>query len=361
MSDGVRRAIVIFPAFERMERIAELRRAYDPLAFAVPPHITLVFPFASDLTTASLAAHVSAAVEGIAPFPVELRGITGDADEYLFLNVKRGNDEIITLHDRLYTGPLAPFLSPRHTFIPHVTVGRLERPAAFAVALAQAGRLGDTFTTVVREVAVYRIGPGEARTVELAMPLRTAAAEEPERSVGRVVAVSRSATHSLSKENVAAIRLLTGLGVEGDAHAGATVQHRSRVARDPHQPNLRQVHLIHAELHEELRVSGFDVAPGQMGENLTTQGIDLLSLPAGTRLRLGAEAVVDITGLRNPCTQLDSLQPGLMAAVLERDPQGELIRKAGVMAVVVADGMVRPGDAIAVELPSAPHQPLRPV
>ena len=178
---------------------------------------------------------------------------------------------------------------------------------------------------------------------------------------GSVAAVSRSATHSLIKGNQPAIRLLEGLGVEGDAHAGTTVKHRSRVARDPHQPNLRQVHLIHAELHEELRGAGFDVAAGQMGENITTRGIDLLGLPAGTRLRLGDEAVVAITGLRNPCAQLDRIQPGLMAAVLDRDERGNLIRKAGVMATVVAGGPVRPGDPVAIELPPEPHRPLEPV
>lgn len=171
MGEIVSRAIVIFPDFERIEHITELRRAYDPLAFSVPPHITLVFPFESDLTTDALAAHVTAALEGIAPFPIELRGVTGDQDEYLFLNVKRGNDAIITLHDRLYTGPLAPFLSPRHTFVPHLTVGRLERTSAFSVALAQAMRLTDTFSTVVREVAVYRIGSGDTRAIECTVPL----------------------------------------------------------------------------------------------------------------------------------------------------------------------------------------------
>ncbi len=178
---------------------------------------------------------------------------------------------------------------------------------------------------------------------------------------GRVAAVSRSATHSLSKGNQEAIELLKGLGVAGDAHAGTTVKHRSRVARDPHQPNFRQVHLIHAELHEELRGAGFDIAAGQMGENITTLGIDLLGLPTGTRLRLGDAAIVAITGLRNPCAQLDRLQPGLMAAVLDRDERGTLIRKAGVMATVVAGGPVRPGDQVTVELPPAPHRPLAPV
>ena len=178
---------------------------------------------------------------------------------------------------------------------------------------------------------------------------------------GKVAAVSRSAEHSFSKGNEAVIHLREGLGVEGDTHAGVTVQHRSRVAQNPDQPNLRQVHLIHAELIAELRASGFDVSAGQMGENITTEGVDLLGLPTGTRLRFGDEAVIEITGLRNPCAQLDTFQSGLMAATLDHDTQGNLIRKAGVMAVVVSDGPVQPGDTITVELPSSPHHPLQPV
>jgi MOSC domain-containing protein YiiM len=178
---------------------------------------------------------------------------------------------------------------------------------------------------------------------------------------GRVTAVSRSATHTMSKGNQSTIRLLEGLGVEDDAHAGTTVKHRSRVARDPTQPNLRQVHLIHAELHEELRGSGFHLAAGQMGENITTEGIDLLGLPTGTRLHLGEEAIVEVTGLRNPCAQLDGIRPGLMAAVLGHDAQGNLIRKAGIMAVVITGGPVRTGDVVTVELPSTPHRPLEAV
>jgi MOSC domain-containing protein YiiM len=173
-----------------------------------------------------------------------------------------------------------------------------------------------------------------------------------------VVAVSRSARHAFSKRNEASIRLIAGLGVEGDAHAGATVKHRSRVARDATVPNLRQVHLLHAELHDELAAAGFAVAPGDLGENVTTRGLDLLALPAGTRLQLGTAAVVELTGLRNPCIQLDRFQPGLMAATLDRDARGELIRKAGVMAIVVAGGEVRPGDGVRVELPPPPHRPL---
>jgi MOSC domain-containing protein YiiM len=178
---------------------------------------------------------------------------------------------------------------------------------------------------------------------------------------GQVTAVSRSATHTMTKPNQDGVRLLTGLGVEGDAHLGVTVKHRSRVARDPSQPNLRQVHLIHGELHDELRGAGFAVTPGQMGENVTTRGIDLLSLPTGARLRLGESAVVEITGLRNPCAQLDRIQAGLMAATLGRAADGTLIRKAGVMGIVLADGDVRPGDPIAVELPPGPHRALEPV
>jgi MOSC domain-containing protein YiiM len=173
-----------------------------------------------------------------------------------------------------------------------------------------------------------------------------------------VTAVSRAAGHVFSKDTEESIRLLAGLGGEGDAHAGGTVKHRSRVRRDPTQPNLRQVHLIHAELHDELRERGFDVAAGQMGENVTTRGVDLLALPTGARLRLGGEAVVEVTGLRNPCGQLDAFRPGLMAAVLDRGADGELVRKAAVMAVVVAGGEVRPGDPIEVEMPDGPHRAL---
>jgi MOSC domain-containing protein YiiM len=178
---------------------------------------------------------------------------------------------------------------------------------------------------------------------------------------GVVTAVSRSATHTVSKRNEPAIRLLVSRGVECDAHLGETVQHRSRLARDPSQPNLRQVHLIPAELHDELRAAGFAVSAGEMGENVTTRGVDLVALPAGTRLRLGRSAVVVVTGLRNPCVQLDRLRPGLMAATLSRDGVGRLIRKAGVMATVLAGGDVRPGDAVRVDLPHRPHRPLRPV
>jgi hypothetical protein len=176
-----------------------------------------------------------------------------------------------------------------------------------------------------------------------------------------VAAVSRSAAHTFSKSNEDAIRLLAGLGVEGDAHLGVRVKHRSRVARDPSQPNLRQVHLIHGELHDELRAGGFEVRPGDLGENVTTRGVDLLGLPTGTLLRLGADAVVEVTGLRNPCLQLNTFQSGLLAAVLDRDEQGGLVRKGGIMGVVLVGGEIRPGDPIVVELPAEPHTPLVPV
>jgi len=176
-----------------------------------------------------------------------------------------------------------------------------------------------------------------------------------------IIAVSLRAGHHFSKTPSLSIRLLTGLGVAGDAHLGETVKHRSRVRKDPTQPNLRQVHLIHAELFDELRAKGFDVQPGDLGENVTTSGLDLLALPAGTRLHLGATAVVEVTGLRNPCIQIDTFQKGLMAATLDKDANGILVRKAGVMSIVIAGGDVRPGDAIRVELPATPHRALAPV
>ena len=175
-----------------------------------------------------------------------------------------------------------------------------------------------------------------------------------------IVAVARSAAHTMTKGRCERITLLQGLGVEGDAHAGERVRHRSRVRRDPGAPNLRQVHLLQAELHDELRERGFDLAPGEMGENVTTRGIDLLGLVRGAHLCLGDEAVVEVTGLRNPCVQLDRLRPGLMAATLERADDGELVRKAGVMAVVVHGGAIVPGDAVRVISPPA-YEPLRPV
>lgn len=180
-------------------------------------------------------------------------------------------------------------------------------------------------------------------------------------STGQVTAVSSKARHGPDKTNRDVVRLIAGEGVEGDAHCGATVKHRSRWRKDPTQPNVRQVHLLHGELLDELCGKGFSVTPGRLGENITTRGVDLLALPRGARLRIGDEAVVEITGLRNPCYQLDKLQPGLMAACLDRDADGGLIRKAGVMGVVVTGGEVAAGDMIVVERPDGPHQPLKPV
>jgi MOSC domain-containing protein YiiM len=177
----------------------------------------------------------------------------------------------------------------------------------------------------------------------------------------QVLAVHRSSSHSFSKHPEESLRLVAGLGVEGDAHAGERVKHRSRVARDPSAPNLRQVHLLHAELFDELVERGHAVFPGDLGENLTTRGIDLLALPTGALLRIGAEALLEITGLRNPCSQIDRFQAGLTAAVLDRDAQGGLVRKAGVMAVVCEGGEVRPGDPIVVQGAPEPHRPLQPV
>lgn len=173
--------------------------------------------------------------------------------------------------------------------------------------------------------------------------------------------MSASPGHTMAKPDRPVIRLLAGLGVEGDAHMGPTVKHRSRVRRNPDDPNLRQVHLIHAELHDELAEAGFDIVSGQMGENVTTRDLGLLALPTGTRLHLGGEAVVEVTGLRHPCHQLDDIHAGLMQAVLDRDEAGHLVRKAGVMAVVVTGGEVRPGDTISAELPAPPHLALGPV
>lgn len=177
----------------------------------------------------------------------------------------------------------------------------------------------------------------------------------------RVIATAASAVHEFSKDLAPRIELLAGLGVSGDAHCGVLVQHRSRVARNPNQPNLRQVHLIQRELFDELAAKGFAVEPGQFGENITTEGIDLLALPVDTKLAIGATAVVVLTGLRNPCVQIDRFRKGLMAAVLDRDAAGQLVRKAGVMAVVLSGGVVNVGDAIEVSLPPLPHRAMEKV
>jgi MOSC domain-containing protein YiiM len=175
---------------------------------------------------------------------------------------------------------------------------------------------------------------------------------------GSVVAVARDAGHNFSKNLVLEIEIIAGLGVEGDAHLGEKVKHRSRVKTDPTQPNLRQVHLIHSELFDEVAKKGFAVKPADLGENITTQGIDLLGLPRHAILNIGDDVSLEVTGLRNPCAQIDNFQKGLLAAVLDKGPDGELIRKSGIMTVVLKGGRVRPGDRIDVELPDAPFLPL---
>jgi MOSC domain-containing protein YiiM len=178
---------------------------------------------------------------------------------------------------------------------------------------------------------------------------------------GVVVAVHRDDAHRFTKQTVEEITLLPGLGVAGDAHSGRTVQHRSRVRRDPDQPNLRQVHLIPVALLERLDELGYDVSPGALGENLTTDGIDLLALPRGARLRLGGEAVVEVTGLRNPCSQIDRFRPGLLKEVLRKTDDGRVERLAGVMGIVLVGGVVRPGDPAYVVLPEGEPVALEPV
>ncbi len=176
---------------------------------------------------------------------------------------------------------------------------------------------------------------------------------------GVVAAVWASPTHSFSKFAQSELRVVEGRGITGDAHCGVTVKHRSRVAVDPTQPNLRQVHLIQGELFDELAARGFGVQPGQMGENITTRGIDLLALPRDTELRIGAAVVLRVTGLRNPCPQIENFETGLLKAVVDRNAEGEVVRKAGVMSIVLAGGVVKPGDAITVRLPVPPHHKLQ--
>jgi len=173
-----------------------------------------------------------------------------------------------------------------------------------------------------------------------------------------VIAVARDDGHRFSKPTVDAITLVAGHGVEGDAHAGSAVQHLSRLRRDPSTPNLRQVHLIHSELFDDVAAKGHAVEPGDLGENVTTTGIDLLDLPRGTRLRLGEDAIVEVTGLRNPCVQINGFSAGLMKELVRVDDRGETVRLAGIMSVVVVGGVVRPGDSIDVVLPAGAPLPL---
>lgn len=175
---------------------------------------------------------------------------------------------------------------------------------------------------------------------------------------GIVIAVARDAKHRFSKQLVSEISIVAGEGIEGDAHKGVTVKHRSRVRADPTQPNLRQVHLIQAELFDELTEKGFDISPAQLGENITTRGVDLLALPKSTILKIGNDVVLEITGLRNPCSQIEKYETGLLGAVLDKTESGELVRKSGVMSIVLKGGNVQAGDSIEIELPPLPHEKL---
>ncbi|TIX49842.1 MOSC domain-containing protein [Alteraurantiacibacter aquimixticola] len=178
---------------------------------------------------------------------------------------------------------------------------------------------------------------------------------------GHVMAVAAGAWHRFSKPSLASIGIVAGHGVDGDAHAGSAVKHRSRVAADPAQPNLRQVHLIHGELLDALADEGFTVAPGQLGENVTTRGMDLLTLPTGTLLRLGDQAVLEVTGLRNPCRQIEAFRPGLLGRLARKRGDGSIERLAGIMCVARKSGRVAPGDPLNAELPPAPYRPLKAV
>lgn len=173
----------------------------------------------------------------------------------------------------------------------------------------------------------------------------------------RVVAVHRAPDHTFSKQTSDSITLIAGLGVDGDAHMGASVKHRSRVKMDPDQPNLRQVHLIASELLDEVNAKGYTVHPGDLGENITTAGLDLINQPVGTTLRIG-DAIVALTGLRNPCVQIGAFADGLQGEMLGRDEHGKLVRKTGVMAVVVHGGDVRPGDEILASAPAGAPVPM---
>ncbi|MEV5961291.1 MOSC domain-containing protein [Kribbella sp. NPDC051952] len=175
---------------------------------------------------------------------------------------------------------------------------------------------------------------------------------------GIVVGVSRDSKHRFSKAAVDAIRVIEGYGVEGDAHAGQTIQHLHPMRLDPTRPNLRQVHLIQFELYDELGDLGYDVSPGQLGENVTTRGVDLLALPRRTRLQLGPDVVLEVTGLRSPCRQINNFRPGLLKEVIHTDEDGTVVRKTGVMSIVVVGGIIHPDDPITVVLPDGDHEPL---
>ena len=175
--------------------------------------------------------------------------------------------------------------------------------------------------------------------------------------IGAVAAVHRSDEHTFSKATCESIELVAGLGVNGDAHQGAKVKHRSRVAANPDQPNLRQIHLVMSELLDEVNSAGHNVVAGQLGESITTTGIDLISLPVGSMLRIGDTALVALTGLRNPCPQIKSVGDGLMKMMFIDDqdnPEGPKIGRTGVMGVVIAGGIVAADDGIKIRFPAGP-------
>ncbi|MGB0920329.1 MAG: MOSC domain-containing protein [Alphaproteobacteria bacterium] len=172
----------------------------------------------------------------------------------------------------------------------------------------------------------------------------------------KVGALFSASAHSFSKEEQESLTLIAGEGVAGDAHRGKTVQHLSRIKRDPSQPNLRQVHLIPSELLDDLNAKGFDVQPGDLGENISTRGIDLLGLPRGALLHVG-DALLQVTGLRNPCRQIENFRPGLLQEVLGQE-NGKTVRKAGIMTIVLKGGVVKAGDDIHITLPQEPQEPL---
>ncbi len=176
-----------------------------------------------------------------------------------------------------------------------------------------------------------------------------------------ILSTSARKGHGVGKTVLSEITLIAGQGVEGDAHCGEKVKHRSRARYNPSLPNLRQVHLIHGELLDELAGKGFAIAPGELGENILTGGIDLLSLPTGSILSFPSGATVEITGLRNPCIQLERHKTGLMHALLDHAADGSLIRKGGIMGIVLTGGVVRAGDGVVITDPEGAFRPLQPV
>jgi hypothetical protein len=173
---------------------------------------------------------------------------------------------------------------------------------------------------------------------------------------GYVHSVSASPRHGFSKLVRESITLIKGHGVDGDAHAGAFVKHRYLARWRPRMANERQVHLINQALFEELFSEGFNVQPGNLGENVTTRGIDLLRLPLGTMLALGPTAAVELRGLRTPCVLVDRFRKGLLKALVRKGEQPRF--RAGVMGVVREGGILFPGNPVKVTISPAPWQAL---